>query len=108
MSQIDFENTTEVSIRLLDKTYQFRCPANEQESLLKAAKYLDNELRRTRSGGVVGLERLCLMTALNVTGDYLQLAEEKEHNTQQFREKLHQLQRRIDEALTSAEQLELE
>lgn len=108
MSQLDFTDTTEVSIRLLDKTYQIRCAAHEQEDLFKAAKFLDAELRKTRETGIIGIERLSLMTALNLAGDFLQVHEEKEKIVKEVNEKVRDLQVRIDEALTSAEQLELE
>lgn len=108
MSQLDFTDSTEVSIRLLDKTYQIRCAAHEQDDLFKAAKFLDAELRKTRETGIVGIERLSLMTALNLAGDFLHLHEQKEKNMKQINEKIKDLQFRVDEVLTSTEQLELE
>ena len=109
MSQMDFTDSTEVSIRLLDRTYQIRCPAHEQDDLFKAAKFLDAELRRTREAGVVGIERLAIMTSLNLASDYLQAFEKKETISKDLDSKVRDIEQRLDEVLAgAADQLELD
>lgn len=57
-----------VNIRILDKEYQVSCPPDERNALLQAAKSLDERVRTIRnSGGVIGLERIAIMAALNLT-----------------------------------------
>jgi cell division protein ZapA len=57
-----------VNIRILDKEYQVSCPPEERNALLQSAKTLDEQMRAIRnSGSVIGLERIAVMAALNLT-----------------------------------------
>lgn len=56
-----------VKVSILDKDYQVACPPNEREALHCAAEELDERMRVIRgSGNVIGLERIAVMTALNL------------------------------------------
>lgn len=56
-----------VKVTILDKDYQIACPPNEREALHRAAQELDERMRIIRgSGNVIGLERIAVMTALNL------------------------------------------
>ena len=62
-----------VSIRILDKEYQVHCPPEQQEALLSAAHGLDLRMRDIRrSGNVIGLERIAVMAALNLSYELMQ------------------------------------
>lgn len=62
-----------VSIRILDKDYQVHCPPEQQEALLSAAHGLDLRMREIRrSGNVIGLERIAVMAALNLSYELMQ------------------------------------
>jgi len=62
-----------VSIRILDKEYQVHCPPEQQEALLSAAHGLDLRMREIRrSGNVIGLERIAVMAALNLSYELMQ------------------------------------
>ncbi|MEM1141940.1 MAG: cell division protein ZapA [Pseudomonadota bacterium] len=64
-------NTFTVSI--LDKEYQVACPPEQQAELLLSAKHLDEQMRSIRSHGkVIGLERIAVMAALNISHELLQ------------------------------------
>ncbi len=66
------EETTQVSIRILDKEYQVSCPANERQELIDSAELLNSAMREIRDGGkVVCLERISVMAALNLTNELL-------------------------------------
>ncbi len=57
-----------VIVKILDKEYQVACPAEEQAGLLEAARYLDQQMRNIRSSGkIIGLERIAVMAALNIS-----------------------------------------
>lgn len=56
-----------VHVNILDKDYQIACPPSEREALHRAAEELDERMRTIRSSGnVIGLERIAVMTALNL------------------------------------------
>jgi len=62
-----------VIVTLLDKEYQVACPEGQQEALRESANYLNQQMRDIRAGGkVIGLERIAVMAALNISNELLQ------------------------------------
>ena len=56
-----------VSVEILDKEYMVSCPEEERESLIDSARLLNERMRQVRdSGKVYGLERMAVITALNL------------------------------------------
>lgn len=67
------EDMQRVTVRLLDKEYQIACPEDEREALLESADLLNRKMREIRdSGKVVGVDRIAVMAALNMTHEMLQ------------------------------------
>jgi cell division protein ZapA len=63
-----------VSVRILEKEYFIACPYEERSALLDSAEFLNARMREVRdSGKVVGLDRIAVMVALNLTNELLQL-----------------------------------
>ena len=61
-----------VTILVLDKEYQVHCPPDQRDALQRAALELDQRMRTIRqSGNVIGLERIAIMAALNLSYDLL-------------------------------------
>ncbi len=61
-----------VRVSILDKDYQVSCAANEVAALQRSAAYLDQKMREMRdNSNVIGLDRLAVMAALNLTNDLL-------------------------------------
>lgn len=61
-----------VSVSIMDKEYQVACPPDQQAELLLSAKHLDEQMRAIRSTGkVIGLERIAVMAALNISHELL-------------------------------------
>ncbi len=64
--------TSTLEVFILDKSYRINCPENEQESLRSSGQYLDRKMRDIRSSGkVIGLERIAVIAALNITHELL-------------------------------------
>ncbi len=90
------ETASTVSVRILDKEYQVSCPADEVDELTASAKHLDAQMRQIReSGAVVGLDRMAVIAALNITHDLLRLREDSESTSQ----RISALAKRLDDAL---------
>ncbi|HVA55211.1 MAG TPA: cell division protein ZapA [Gammaproteobacteria bacterium] len=67
------EELARVTVRILDKEYQVACPDDEREALLESAELLNRKMREIReSGKVVGLDRVAVMAALNLSHEILQ------------------------------------
>ena len=65
---------TAVSLSILGKEYLIGCTAEEREDLALSADYLNKKLEEQRRiGKVIGNEKTAIITALNITSDYLKL-----------------------------------
>ena len=98
--------TAAVSVRLLDKEYLVACPEDEQDGLLRAARYLNARMKEIRdSGKVIGMDRIAVMVALNIAHDLLQ---QQSQRTQYGRNlgRVRALRERVDEVLHEGRQLE--
>jgi len=63
-----------VSINILGKDYRIACQKDEQETLLRSAQELDQQMRTIRdSGSVIGADRIAVMAALNLTHELRQM-----------------------------------
>lgn len=63
-----------VTVVLLDREYHVACRDGEQAALREAAAYLDQTMRRIRDAGrIIGVDRIAVMAALNITHELLQL-----------------------------------
>ena len=72
-----------INVYIFDKDYQVSCPADEVQALRDSAFYLDQKMREIKkSGSVLGLDRLAVMAALNITNDFLSV--DREHQNSQL------------------------
>ena len=104
------ESYAQVSVRILDKEYQVACPEEQEAELLQSAKYLDKQMRGIReTGKVIGLERIAVMAALNISHELLQASEGTlvERSAAPADESVSQLNRKLDDALYQLRQLEI-
>ena len=89
--------TETLSVHILGKDYQVACPEEEQDALLRAASELDRRMRAIRqSGNVIGVERIVVMAALNLSNELLTNQQQRSDIDQEALDSLHS---RIDEAL---------
>ncbi len=92
-----------VNISIMGRDFSVACPAEEQEDLLEAARYLDGSMKEIqKTGKIIGAERCAIMAALNITNDLLKL-QKSTVGQDKIQEKLSSLQSRIDDVLREAE-----
>ncbi len=90
--------TTTVMVHILGKEYQVACKPEEREELFRAAQLLDTRMRAIKSGGnVIGLERIAIMAALNLSHELLQVTSQP--NSQLDTETLSRLEQKLDKAV---------
>ena len=90
-----------IFVKILDREYQVACPKGEEQSLINSAQDLDERMRTVRnSGTVIGLERIAVMTALNLSHELMQA---RASSANQFAddEALLRLTEKLDQALES-------
>ena len=94
-----------VNISIMGRDFAVACPDDERESLMSAARYLDNSMKEIqKTGKIIGAERCAIMAALNITNDLLKL----QHSTMdqsRVEAKLNTLQERVDDVLREAENM---
>jgi cell division protein ZapA len=95
------DTVTTVSVKILDKEYQVACAADEVDELAASARYLDQQMRKIReSGKVFGLDRIAVMTALNMANELLHKRSEVAEVVDQSEEMVKRLTDRITDALS--------
>jgi cell division protein ZapA len=63
-----------ITIRILDREYQFAATDEERSSLLSAADYLDSTMRTIKKGNsTLSPEKVSMMAALNISHEMMQL-----------------------------------
>lgn len=93
---------TQLTVRILGRDYQVACPEGERESLLTSAEYLSKRMSAVqKKGKTLGMERIAVMTALNMARDLLDHERRKQRAPmdEQVSERLQQLQFKIESAL---------
>ena len=97
-----------LNVHILDKEFLVACPEDEEISLRSSAQYLDNKMREIRdSGKVVGLDRIAVMAALNITHDLLTNKDQKDDINQSVSNRIKNIQDIIESALHNGKQMEL-
>jgi len=66
-----------VQVSILAQSYTLTCPAGKEENLRQAAHNLDQKLSSIKKGGrVIGLERMAVMAALNMSAELIEAQEQ--------------------------------
>jgi cell division protein ZapA len=102
------DDTSTVTVTILEKDYQVSCPEDEVEALTASARFLDKHMAEIRaSGKVVGLDRIAVIAGLNITNDFLK-SETNLTTTQSTTEgRVQRLNDRVGRALAEHKQLDL-
>jgi cell division protein ZapA len=101
------EEQARVGVRILEKEYFIACPLDERTALLDSAEYLNNRMREVReSGKVIGLDRIAVMVALNLTNELLQLKSREVKLESEAGTRVRNMRERVEAALSKRQQLE--
>jgi cell division protein ZapA len=94
-----------LDVAIMGREFRIACPEDEKEGLLQAVSFLDRKMREIReTGKVIGLERIAIMAALNITHDYLS-ARPPAADEGAARAKLAHLHKLLDAALAQQDNL---
>lgn len=98
----------QITIELLGKPYPVKCPESEAESLQQAAAYLNQKMLEVQaSGKAINLERIAIITGLNIAHEFLQAGQQKDGIMNKINQRILKLQTRLEEAINQAQQTEL-
>ena len=100
--------STPVSVRILDKEYQIACPQDERDDLMRCAEMLNDRMREIRDNGkVIGLERVAVMAALNISHDLIRATTSDDKLDDALGDRLKVMRRQVEAVLEKSQQLEL-
>ena len=89
-----------ISVEILDREYQFACSPEERTALKAAAVYLDERMRSIKDAGrLMALERIAVMTALNLSDEILRLQKHEKHRQETLDSRIRLLADELDDAL---------
>jgi len=99
-----------VLIKVLNREYKIACPVDREVDLLRAADLLNNRmLDLKKSGNIIGLERIAIITALNLADEIIRQgsphAEMSVAHTGPSTEAVQQQIERINDALDKSKRL---
>ena len=89
-----------ISVDILGREYQFACEPDERQALKEAALFLDERMRAIKGAGrLMALERIAVMTALNLSDELLKLQETEKHRQENVDNRIRMLVNELDDAL---------
>ena len=89
-----------ISVDILGREYQFACEPGEREALKAAAVYLDERMRAIKDAGrLMALERIAVMTALNLSDELLKMQKTEKHRQDNVDNRIRMLVNELDDAL---------
>ena len=102
------QESTMLSIQIVGKFYDVKCPTDQVQTLQQAAQFLDIKMRDIRNNFLhLNEERLAIMAALNITSELLQMQKLVPENNEELAAKIKNIQHKIHEVLTPQESLPL-
>jgi len=102
------KDSSAINVTIMDKEFLISCPEDEETSLRSSAQYLDKKMREIRdSGKVVGLDRIAVMVALNITHDLLTNKDINNDINQTVSNRVKNIQEKVEFALHKGKQMEL-
>ncbi|HLT43658.1 MAG TPA: cell division protein ZapA [Luteimonas sp.] len=89
-----------VSVRVLDREYTVGVAPDERESLVAAAKVLDERMREVRgSNRMAAVDRVAILAALNLAHELEQVRAENAQRDREMAGLLEGLQRKLDDLI---------
>jgi cell division protein ZapA len=93
-------NSETISVVILDQEYQFACKTDERKALKEAALFLDERMRSIKGAGrLMALERIAVMTALNLSDELLKLQNTEKYRQENVDSRIRLLANELDDAL---------
>jgi len=91
-----------VSVRLLDREYTVGVAPDGRESLVAAARLLDERMREVRgSNRMAAVDRVAVLAALNLAHELQQIRVENAQRDREIATLLDGLQRKLDDLIDS-------
>ena len=95
-----------IDVTIMGREFRVACPEDEQGALLQSVDYLDKKMREIRdSGKIIGVERIAIMAALNITHELLNTRISGFFDIGEFKSRIDAMQAQIEQAMTEQDEL---
>lgn len=102
----DAKDAKGLQITIMGRNFRVACKEEEQASLLEAVDYLNRRMEDVRDQGkIVGLERIAIMAALNITHEFLGAKVEGGFDIAAFKRRMTSMETVIDQAMSEQTKL---
>ncbi len=93
---------TKISVRILNKEYQFACEEDERPSLLSAADHLDKTMHEIKNNnGTMASDKIALMAALNIAHDLIKSQSINQHYDVEVLSTVKKLNDKLEQAMAN-------
>jgi cell division protein ZapA len=90
-----------LDISIMGRKFRVACAENEEKQLLEAVAYLDKKMREIHDQGkVVGLERIAIMAALNITYELFSTCVADGFDIAEFKRIMASIQAALEKAMS--------
>ncbi|HEX6066101.1 MAG TPA: cell division protein ZapA [Longimicrobiales bacterium] len=95
-----------LQINIMGREFRVACREDEQQGLLEAVEYLNRKMQDIRSSGkVVGLERIAIMAALNITHEFLTTKVGGDFDMAELKRRMARMENVLDQVMSDQDQL---
>jgi cell division protein ZapA len=95
-----------LDVNIMGREFRVSCTEEERRDLLKAVDYLNAKMREIRdTGRIIGVERIAIMAALNITHEYLSTRMDGGFDVGEFKRRMLSMQATIDQAMNGQDEL---
>lgn len=100
------KEATGLDVNIMGREFRVSCTEEERRDLLKAVDYLNAKMREIRdTGRIIGVERIAIMAALNITHEYLSTRMDGGFDVGEFKRRMLSMQATIDQAMNGQDEL---
>ena len=98
-------NAKSIDVNIMGREFTVACTDEERAGLLEAVNYLDKKMHDIRdTGKVVGIERIAIMAALNLSHELLH-TKTGDVDIGDYKRRISLMQNQIDEAMANQTKL---
>ena len=95
-----------LQITIMGREFRVACPEDEQAGLLEAVDYLNRKMLEIRDAGkVIGLERIAIMAALNISHEFLTTKVGGGFDMGEIKRRMNRMETVIDQAMSEQAKL---
>ena len=93
---------TKITVRILNKEYQFACEEEERSSLLSAADHLDKTMQKIKdNNSTMSSDKIALMAALNIAHELIKAQSINQHYDVEVLSTVKKLNDKLEQAMAN-------